>query len=539
MWRRLVRIMGCGCASALFLTSVSAVASDGTPSAHVVAPNSADKLIADYQQALFDGRFAAALAAADAMPVDSDNKQGQAVLDAMKASALLGLKRDSEAEKLITESNELAPQMPEPSSILFLGALLANHYEVAADVLDRMIARYPDAVRDIDWQLMRVFMTNQPKGETQRNQDRTVALARLGYGGETERGHYLVNDAVQILVNRPDFKSAAELLPYLKEPAPIEDMLIQKRYSPLWPQIEQLAGPHLQNIRTDAVAAAKRAYDSAPDDHGALANLANTLRHAGRLDEAAELRSKLPSTSAELGSADEDMGWAFNNIAYALHESGRASDADKLFALLNDAPMQNGGWRVSMKINRLEWLVTDGRFDAALPLLDPTAAAANTDGSPYARQLVRRLRYCVLSRLGRAADADKALPDMLAHASDAPGPTIDGLLCAGNFDAAEQVALKALSNTDVDKRKSFEGDFVRQLQAEPLTGNDPSVWQGRWAEFRKRPAIANAFDRLGRDMPQEFLPTRAIIVRSSSEGARRNTPGADCKKSCPTATNME
>jgi hypothetical protein len=167
-------------------------------------------------------------------------------------------------------------------------------------------------------------------------------------------------------------------------------------------------------------------------------------------------------------------------------------------------------WRVNMKINRLELLVLDGKFERALPLIDPTS---KVEGSPYADQLVRRLRYCTLSRLGRTNDATKFLPEMLAHASDAPGATIDGLLCAGQVDQAERVALTALKNPDEQRRLSFESDFVRQLQRAPLTADDPSVWQTRWQELRARPAIAAEFDRLGRDLPDNLrAPQRQSIA---------------------------
>jgi hypothetical protein len=137
-------------------------------------------------------------------------------------------------------------------------------------------------------------------------------------------------------------------------------------------------------------------------------------------------------------------------------------------------------------------------------LIEPTA---KVEGSPYAQQLVRRLRYCTLTQLGRVAEADKYKADLLAHAADAPGATIEGLLCAGDMDGAEQLALTALASPDREKRTAFEEDFVRHLQATPLPQDDPSVWQGRWADLRKRPAIAAAFDRLGRDMPTNLFPT--------------------------------
>lgn len=466
----------------------------------------ADSYVAAYDQAMGEGRFADALAAASAIKLDSGNSNGRAIVDAMRASALLGLKRESDARPLIAESDQLAPTMAEPSTILFFGSIISGNFRIAGETLDKMIARYPDAVRDLDQDLVRAFFVDAPKDEQLRNDDRRVALARLGYGGETATGHYYQQRAVQILVNKGDFAGASELLPYIHEPVALEGMLIQNRYAPLWPKIEELAGPHLSKARAALAAGARAEYEKAPDNHQALADYIDALRHAGRLKDAIALRSKLPATMSAMSSADEQMGWAVNAMGYSLYEAGRKDDADQLFAMLNDAPMPKEYWRVSMKINRLELLVSGGQPDKALPLIEPTA---KTEGSAYAEQLVRRLRYCTLIQLGQAAEAEKNKPELLAHATDAPGPTIDALLCGKDADAAEKVALAALANPDPDKRADFEEDFVRQLQAHPLTSDDPSIWQGRWGEFRKRPAIAAAFARVGRDMPEDYLPEPA------------------------------
>jgi tetratricopeptide (TPR) repeat protein len=451
------------------------------------------------------GRYAEALAVADQLKVDDSNKDGQAYIAAIRASALFALKRDREAQQLMESAEKLAPQLAEPSKMVFVAGVVTKRFDVAADAVDKIIAKYPAAAGDIDGDLMDFFLRNEPKGQEKRNDDRRIALAELGYGGDTDRGHYVAQRALGLLVKRGDFARASRFLPSVKDPVALETLLIQKRYAPLWPKAEEMAGPHLAKVRAEAVAAAKRAYDAAPDDHEALASYVDALRHAGRLSDAIALRAKVPATSDGMSSADEQMGWVVNNLAYAFYEAGRKGEGDSLLALLNDAPMAEDGWRISMLINRLELLVQDGQFDKALPLIEPTAKAK---GSPYADQLVRRLRYCTMTRLGRTVEAGKYKAEMLAHAADAPGPTIDALLCGGDVAGAEKIALSALANPDTDKRLAFEEDFVRQLQPVMLTADDPSVWQGRWAELRKQPAIAAAFARLGRDMPEQFLPPK-------------------------------
>ncbi|HWC55614.1 MAG TPA: hypothetical protein VG434_01425 [Sphingomicrobium sp.] len=179
MWRRILKPAAAGLLATLGVASVPGSADSPPPPVKV--PDSAAQIITQYERAMTSGRFADALTSLDKMQLDSANSKGRALVDVMRASALLGLKRDAEAQKLIAESDKLAPQMPEASTGLFLGALLTNHLEIAADALDRMIARFPDVVREVDWQAMRYFIINEPKTDKKRNDDRRIALAQLGY----------------------------------------------------------------------------------------------------------------------------------------------------------------------------------------------------------------------------------------------------------------------------------------------------------------------------------------------------------------------
>lgn len=469
----------------------------------------ASRLIDQYYDQMYAERFDKALSVAKDIKPDKDNPQGQAVAYELRAAALLGLKRDGEARNLIQRADELAPQSPGPARTLFFSTLLAQRFDFAADTIDKLLARYPDEVLDIDRDLISFFLRNEPKGQDKRNDDRRVALARIGYGGDL-RGDYFAARGVNILLERGDTAGAMALLPRIDDPELIENMLIQKRYSALWPRLGELSGPHLTKVRASNVAAAEHALSEKPEDHELLQGYANALRDAGRIDDAIALRSKLPETQADMGSADEQMGWAVNNVALAFAHARRIDEADRLFEALNHAQIKDGGWRVSMIINRLEVLVSSGRFDKAATLLVETEASAKNDGSDYARQLVRRLQYCTLSRLGKKDEAAKVRPAMLEHAKDAFEPTISGLLCAGDTDEAERMALRALSDPTMDKadRSSFEEDFVHALQPVALTSDDPSVWDNAWRALRQRPAIAKEYERLGRDLPEELLPPK-------------------------------
>lgn len=485
--------------AAILVAGASALAIQAPAGAKPVEESAAEPVnndLQDYYQHMYAKRFDLALKSAGRLDAGPANPSGEAMIATMRASALLGLKRDKEAMRLIAQADKLAPQEPDVLAALFFTAMLPERFDVAADAFDKLIARAPDKVREQDRETVWHFLRNQPTNDPVRNDDRTVALARLGYGGEGF-GDYMSDDAVEILVKRGDFAGAADLIRYIDEPQLIENFLIQRRYEKLWPTVEEQAGPQLAKVRASSVRSAERAVAENPDDGEKFHLLVNALRHAGRLEEAIALQSTLPATREDMSKANEQVGWAVNEIALALHEANRGDEADQLFARLNEAAIEDDFWLVSMKINRLELLVTDGKFDRALPLIEPTAKAK---GSAYAEQLVRRLRYCTLSGLGRKAEAAQLLPDLLAHAKDAPSATVDGLICAGELDHAEKLALESL------KDEKFQTDFVRSLQARPLTSDDPSVWQRGWQALRSRPAVAAEFARLGRDIPEQYLP---------------------------------
>jgi tetratricopeptide (TPR) repeat protein len=468
------------------------VASTSIPTA-TAAP---EDIFDAYDDALYSGRYAEALALASKLPANGGNRSGRALVLGMQGAALLGLKRQEESAKLFAEADALAPQEPFPTKLRFRIALLTNNFDVAADAIDRMIARYPDVARELPWRTFVFFLTNVSKSDIRRNEDRLIALARLGYGADADHGDQIAEMAVGALVKRGDDAGARELLPYIDQPRAAQTLLIQKRYAALWPSLEQQAGLQLKNMTASSVANAERGYAAAPSDPIKLVQLVEAYRGAGRLDDAIALRAKLPAT---LSKADEKFGWAMNSIALALSEKGKIDEADQLFASLGNADHEGREWRLNMKMNRLDSLVTAGRFERALPLLEQTQAVVQSAGNAHAQQMVRRLRYCTYHRLGMTDKASAILPELLGKATDAPDGTIDALLCANDIDRAEVVAKAALAD------EAFEVKFVRMFQLDMLVGQSPTVWSTQWPKLRARPSIAAAYEKLARDLPKQFI----------------------------------
>lgn len=424
-----------------------------------------------------------------------DRRSGDGLAAMLQSPIAAARKKDADARRLLSQGEAALLEAPEILGVVLPAYLMVDRRDFAGMIIDRLIARAPDVARDLppDW----IYASVRDSGESADIVDnRRVGLAEIGFGGH--QGDYLTATAIGTLMKRGDIAGATELLRFIDAPRVVENLLIQRRFAPLWAALSVQAGPGLAKSRESTLQSALQDHAAKPNNAEKLAELISAYRYADRHAEAAALRGKLPVSAADFRAADEQMGWAVNNLALSLHEAGQPDEADQLFASLNEALPANN-WRVNMMINRVELLVTDGKFAAALPLI---TAAEKEPKSPYAEQLLRRLRYCALTRLDRKSEAMALRPDLLSYAKDAPGPTIDGLICAGELEEAERLALLHLGSEE------FQDDFVRSLQTKRLTADDPSVWGG-WAALRERPAIASAFERLGRDLPDDLrAPTR-------------------------------
>lgn len=377
---------------------------------------------------------------------------------------------------------------------------------LAMAAVERLIARFPEAARTLE--PTRIVPLISWLRQNQRGPDADTLLIRLagiGFGGDNlaTRDNFAIEAAAgAAAAGRLD--EARALARRVHSRQELTMALTERRFSAIWPDIEAQVGPHMALAEAAAVSEAEATAAQHPDSVAARHGLMKAYYLAGRYADADRVGAAFAAAPAAMAALDEAGGWFVNDHALVLYAMGRSEAADARFAAMRAIDIAQRGWLISMVINRLELIVRDRRWDRALPLLDDAAALAEVYGSPYARQLTRRLKLCALHASGHESEVEALLAVLRAHETDSPGSLIDALICLGRIDEAEPVLVRWLGRT------GEAGPAIDSLQP-PGAGrsSDPSIWTEGWEQLRQRPAVLHAFEAVGRTLPEAYWPSPA------------------------------
>jgi len=377
---------------------------------------------------------------------------------------------------------------------------------LAVAAVDHLIERFPEAARMAEPTRIVPLITWLRQNQRARDADTLlIRLAGIGFGGDNlaTRDNFAIEAAAgAAAAGRLD--EARALARRVHSRQELTMALTERRFSALWPDIEAQVGPHMAAAEATAISEAEATAARHPDSVAARHGLMKAYYLAGRYAGADRVGAAFAATSAAMGAIDEAGGWLVNDHALVLYAMGRGDAADARFAAMRVIDIAQHGWLISMVINRLELLVRDHRWDRALPLLDDAAALSEVYGSPYARQLTRRLKLCTLHALGHDDEAEALLAVLRAHETESPGSLIDALICLGRVDEAEPVLVRWLGRT------GEAGAAIDSLQpAGAGRSSDPSIWTQGWEQLRERPAVRQALAAVGRTLPEAYWPRPA------------------------------
>jgi tetratricopeptide (TPR) repeat protein len=278
-------------------------------------------------------------------------------------------------------------------------------------------------------------------------------------------------------------------------------LLAQKRYAPIWPHMEARAGDNMANLLTLDLQLNVERFKDDPDNTERFAALIYSLLQAGKLEEAIEFTESLRKDSMDYSGIDEQIGWAINSMAIALRASGRPKEGLKALDRLASLDTQTHSWVVNFAINHAASLAGEARHEEALKSYERAQPIAEKQGSPYARAIIAGQRACSLHALGRSAEAADAVKVLEGMRNDAPSRALGFAMCAGRDDLAIAWALEGLADD------TYRPGIISVLQPVYMEGT-PSPWNDPQPNLllAMSPALAAAFDRVARVVPERFAP---------------------------------
>lgn len=445
-----------------------------------------------------EGRADEALALADeALAKAPLPGMERGMVQLMRGGALVVLERFPEAIEALDQAAamtdlSIAYMMLAEAQVIGDQALEASQTLMAATYRD------PEILMDFELAVMAELLERlRDQGHLEARFELTLTLARAGYDGGEPAGRldWLKTEAAGGLLERGRLEEAVPLIDAVTDSYAMLNMLVSRRFEPLWPTLEEKAGLDMARQLANALASVEEARRQAPDNLKLLYRNMNTLLALGRYDEAIALGEPLSRDMAAVAEHGYDAFWVVNEQAFALASTGRGEEADQLMETLLALGMDEHPDLVSLAINRAEnLLLLLGRYEDALRAADWAEEKGSFFMSDSGRMWVLRHRVCALAALGQHIHAWLALGQMIEMRQKNGIAYLDALLCTDQLDEAEEVIAENLDSLlDRDAMLAILQNYTGQRHT-PFG----DMIKARLDSLISRPEVAKAVNAAGR-----------------------------------------
>ncbi len=417
-----------------------------------------------------------------------------------RAAVFGALDRHAEAIAAVEESIRLLPGYAGPLLTAAGIYIYSNNPGLASDALIRASEIDPQDVRGLpDYETSGLLGRLDAIRDQKRARllsDRLLAIGWTGSGVGSRS--QLAAMAIRQAMTEGDVTRARSLVPSLLEPGATYQLLAERAYEAIWPDLEKWAGPNLSNQWTLYLTEARKRWLAGGDlERGA--DYASALRSAGDFDTI--IAEFLPLFDKPL---DRQHDWQLLFIApklvNALMTRGRTDDALGVYKKASQTwPLGSSANALNLYANEPNALLYADRPAEALAKID----AAIKDSHRWRGEInvdaiagMHQTRACVLHALGRDAEAavSASIAGQVGHASQ----RAELALCMGKPAGAEAALLKALA---VPEERTAAIGFM-QLDNSPVI---PTAFaRKRRADIealRRSPRLLAALAPFGRILP--------------------------------------
>lgn len=494
---------------ALASTMAMAAASPGgavpTTPAPVAAP-SFEQALGAAATLLDAGQVEPALAALEALRPRAELPIEEGQIESLRSFALARLNRIPEARKAIEAGIARAPA---PSMLLLRQLFLLRTFDGdpkgAAETLQLIAAGQPAGLQELPTEVVSgVLEAIRSDDNLAFNTDFSLvsagwAPADLTIGAVDEVRLRLM----RALMKRERVDDARTVLAGVLNPVILVRAGIDRRFEPLWPEIETRLGPGADIADAAFVAATKARFDKTPDSLVARLGYAEALNIASREPEALVVADAV-KTPAELAALNDRELWLVNLHAALLADAGRIDEALARYAAVNATPLEGRPALVGTMINAALLAESVDRPAVAIALADAIDARGPLIND-YVRLYTAQVRACALQQQGKGAEATAAAAPLVAKPDANDGAYLAAMLCLQQSDAAAAAVIRRLGSDDDRTEMLFE------LQPFLIAERDRLADKRARAALRALKARADvkaAFLKAGRDMPARVAPPR-------------------------------
>ena len=461
----------------------------------------------DLVRKLSEGKdYKATLSATDLIAPYLEGRSAEAgEVEAIRADALHGLHRDAEAILAAAKAIVLLPDRLGPLTFFIVDRQSdAGHIADAAATLIQLARRDPEAARSVNSSFLSGLAQRLEDGGN-RKIERQLAAAFLWIDFRGENRFlglpWLQLDGMIGLAEAGHLDEARAMLASVPDTEVIVRIAIDRRFEAIWRDIDAALGPGLAKANNSYVKAARRDLDDDPDNEVKRHAYLVTLLQTGRAREASVFGSAFfndPSALEGITASGIDF---VDTHAYALADAGQIDAALARYRSVNALELSNHPQIVETLIGAAQLEVTVGRYQQAMDSIERFERLPGEQDS-FGTGWSLEVRACALHRLGRQMDADAAMDRLAARPNENRSAFLDGLLCLGRFEQAEQVVLARLGD------ESRRADMMYRLQPLPFAvfaGRRDKAMSAATAVLAARPKVAAAINLYGRLLP---LPLR-------------------------------
>lgn len=421
-----------------------------------------------------------------------------------RAALLSGLHREDEARAGFDQCLQLLPDDPD----VLLG--IASYQTIqkrpvdAAQLIIRAARLKAPGVDHIDTDVMASLLRQLTyAGKSDLGDTMIDALVAAGYPRDNPGvfSHY-VRTAILYRLRIGDVAAATQLLPSVLSPHAGIEMLIDRRYAPLWSEIAAWAGSDLSIQRGALLAAARASFEMRETAETRLA-YAQALVDTGHRDEAITLIDAWLHTD----DASKDM-WVRSMAVLKqgrwLAEQGERSEGIRRMRAAVDAPEQSDSGVENIVPNLVMQLLLAQDFDEAIELLDRHPPTADKLESPVAASYFVALRACALQGLGKHNQAAAQLAQLRALYPSATTAEGYAVACVASLDEQARYWISTLHDTDARTTALVALETARYRAKKALPAL--TLTEQMLRAIAPRADVKRAFAEFGRALPDSYAP---------------------------------